>query len=662
MSRTATRIADALRRDLSSKTFLLALALMALFTATRITLLCMTGSTNVPLARWPRVFLLGAWFDALVALALATPFLLLGAVLPDRPLRGRTGYWLRFSGLWLFWSLALFVAASEITFWIEFSARLNFIAVDYLLYTHEVLDNIRESYPLAWILCGIAVGALLPALLLARGPARPPRSWRRRACSGLAALLIPGTVFLCGNIDHMYGSGNTYADELSGNGWMSFCAAMRRNELDYDRFYATIPQVEADRILQRLGVERVPLSQALHPQADEDEEPMGPLRRSPRNLVLISVESLSADFLGCYGGTQGLTPNLDRLAAEGFRFQETYATGTRTVRGLEALSLGIPPIPGQAVVRRPENKHLATLGQILDMQGFHAMFLYGGYGYFDNMNDYFKGNDHQIIDRTDFPKASGVFANAWGVADETLFQQAILAMNRATAGGKRAFAHIMTTSNHRPFTYPDGRIDIPSPGGRKGAVKYTDYAIGQFIEAARKEPWFKDTLFVITADHCASVAGRSQLPVNRYRIPLIFYGPDLVAHGSHEGRISQIDVPPTLLELLGVHGDDYFFGLSIFEQKPEWQRAFISNYQALGYLKRNTLTVLLPRRKVEAYRVDPKTGEQTPVPVDPELRKEAIAYYQTAAHAHKLHRLAAPLSATLLHPPEGGRPGRCRRG
>ena len=152
---------------------------------------------------------------------------------------------------------------------------------------------------------------------------------------------------------------------------------------------------------------------------------MGPFSRSPRNVILISVESLSAEFLGAYGSKKGLTPNLDRLAAEGLKFEHAYATGTRTVRGLEALSLGTPPIPGQAILRRPNNDHLTTIGQFLKYQGFVPYFIYGGYGYFDNMNAFFEANDYAVLDRVDFPKDSIPFENVWGVADEALFGNAL---------------------------------------------------------------------------------------------------------------------------------------------------------------------------------------------------------------------------------------------
>jgi phosphoglycerol transferase MdoB-like AlkP superfamily enzyme len=382
--------------------------------------------------------------------------------------------------------------------------------------------------------------------------------------------------------------------------------------------------------------------------AKEDEhepEEMGPFTRQARNVVLISVESLSAEFVGAYGNNKGLTPRLDALAAGGLKFENVLATGTRTVRGLEALSLGTPPIPGQAILRRPNNDHLVSVGELLALQGFAPYFIYGGYGYFDNMNAFFAGNDYKVVDRTDFPKASIPAENIWGVADEALFDNALRVLDAPAARGQRFFAHIMTTSNHRPYTYPEGRIDIKSPGGRDGAVKYTDYAIGRFIEDARGKPWFKDTLFVIVADHCASAAGKTKLPIKGYRIPMIFYAPDMLPPGTYPKLVSQADIAPTLLDLLGAKGDDHFFGESIFESTTRPARAFVSNYQELGYFKDGVLTVLSPKQRVEAFRIDPATLDATPTSVDPALRTEAIAYYQTASRAFKLNKLKADMGS-----------------
>lgn len=629
---------------------LAALCALAVWFVLRLALLAHVDAGERDTGALLLAFAKGAWFDLATLGFLAAPILLVSAALGNRFRARRSVHALRWAVLWMALAALLFGALAEIVFWREFGTRFNFIAIDYLIYTTEVVGNIRESYPVGALLAGIAVLTTL-TLWLARRHLRfddAPRSARRRAALLSAALALPLASGKLADVGQMEGSGNAWADELSGNGLFSLAAAMRRNELDYDRFYRTLPAERAEAVLAALGSGFAP--RPAH-AADRAPAPLtalpAPFLRRPKNIVLISVESLSAEFLGAHGSTKGLTPNLDRLAAGGLMFNKVFATGTRTVRGLEALSIGTPPIPGQAVVRRPGNEHLATIGEQLAHQGFTSLFLYGGYGYFDNMNAYFGANDYKVVDRTDLPAGEIVFENVWGVADESLFGGALRELDGAARDHKPIFAHVMTTSNHRPFTYPGGRIDIPSPGGRDGAVKYTDYAIGRFIEEARARPWFDDTLFVITADHCASVAGKTRLPVAKYHIPLILYGPALLRPDVSTRMASQIDIPPTLLHVLGVGGREDFLGASLFDPaaaaRPE--RVFISNYQALGYYRNDTLTVLLPRRKVEAWRVDPGTLESVPAEPDPRLVEEAVAYYQSAARALKQSRLRSAYHA-----------------
>jgi len=614
---------------------LVALVFLAVFTLTRLGLAILAGPDALPLALWPGVFGLGLWFDAAVVAFFLAPICLYEALLPNRWRTARLHGALRLIWLWLTVAALLFGAVAEATFWLEFSTRFNFIAVDYLLYTREVIGNVRQSYPVGWLLAAIGVAAALLTWWLAHAVRRADRvalTWTQRGALLAAAVAAPLASLALAGVEQMQGAGNAYADELAGNGLFTLAAAMRRNELDYDRFYRTSPGPQAAATLARVGVRRQFASAAA--PLPRPEPIAAPFLRRPRNVVLISVESLSARFLGSFGNPAGLTPRLDALARDGLLYTQLYATGTRTVRGLEALSLGTPPIPGQAIVRRPGNEHLATVGEVLRRQGYETLFLYGGYGYFDNMNAYFAGNDYRVVDRTDFPKASIGFANVWGVADEFLFDNSLVQLDRAHAAGKPFLAQIMTTSNHRPYTYPDGRIDIPSPGKREGGVKYTDYAIGRFIDQARRKPWFDDTLFVIVADHCASAAGKTTLPVAGYHIPLILYAPALLKPGRDDRVASQIDIPPTLLDVMGLPGDDHFFGQSLFEQREENRRAFISNYQELGYLKAGKLVVLGPKQRVDTFSID-ANGDATPTAPDPRLRDEAVAYYQTAFKAFK---------------------------
>lgn len=595
---------------------------------------------------FPELFgalILGVWFDIATWFYWLAPVMLVSSLLPSRwlhsPWQNKIRWFLAFLLLFIF----LFDAVAEFIFWQEFNTRFNFIAVDYLVYTHEVIGNIRESYPVPLIVLAIASFDIAFLFLLSKKIkiAAPSPSRNKRILKLVLAFLLPLLSYVCVSVEQMQFSQNAYANELAGNGLFSFAAAFRRNELDYDKFYRTIPQSIADKQLLASGVRRLPLSKSLISDHNKTETSvLGPLKRRPKNVVLIMVESLSADYVGIYGNKENLTPNFDRIAGEGLVFDKVFAAGTRTVRGLDALTIAIPPIPGQAIVHRPKSDHLATLGEFLEAQHFSTFFIYGGYGAFDSMNTYFKGNDYNVIDRTDFDKSSIQTENIWGVDDESLFDNALQVIDGNVMPSRPFFAHIMTTSNHRPFTFPEGKIDLPS-GNRKGAVKYTDYALGKFIEKARTKAWFKDTLFVIVADHCASAAGKTKLPVDRYHIPLLFYAPDLLPAGHYSRMVSQIDIVPTLLDILGVKGSWHFFGQSMFQAQHEKRdaRAFISNYQQLGYYKNDLLIILSPKHKAEAYHVNPMTLESTPTAMNHTLLNEAIAYYQTAARAYKLGEL-----------------------
>ena len=537
----------------------------------------------------------------------------------------------------------LFVAAAEWFFWDEFGVRFNFIAVDYLVYTTEVLGNIRESYPMPLILGGLFLVSSFFFILIVR--AGWLRVWlnsnsdfRGRLTTGLLFLIVPILSFLLVDNSRVPTFGNAYNQELARNGPFSMLAAFRNNELTYESFY---PTLNSDQAFARLrGLLKTDNSEFLSATPSEILRQVKNDGSEKRlNVIQITVESLSAEFLGIFGNTNQLTPNLDALAKEGMSFSHFFATGNRTDRGMEALTLSIPPTPGRSIVKRPANEHLFTLGSLFKNRGYDTSFIYSGFGYFDNMNYFFGNNGYTIIDRTIVPKDQITFANVWGACDEDLYRWVSNEADRSHSSGKPFFHFVMTTSNHRPYTYPDARIDLPSKvSGRNGAVKYTDFAIGNFINQARSKPWFSKTIFVIVADHCASSAGKTDLPVKRYEIPMIIYAPGLIKPQQVTTLCSQIDYPPTLLGLLGWDYKTRFFGKDVFRIKPTDERAFIGNYQKLGYLKRDSLTILKPVRQQTSYHYQPLTGNLSAAPQDIETIQDTIAYYQTAGYLFK-HQL-----------------------
>lgn len=318
-------------------------------------------------------------------------------------------------------------------------------------------------------------------------------------------------------------------------------------------------------------------------------------------------------------------------------FTQTYATGNRTVRGLEAITLSIPPSPGESVVKRVDNKNKVTTASVFLEKGYQVKYLYGGDAYFDNMKDFFSGNGYDIVDKSNFNDEAITFDNIWGVCDEDMYRKAIEVMNEEAQQNKPFFNHIMTVSNHRPFTYPEGKIDISGQAkSRDGGVKYTDYSIKKFFEMAQKQAWFSNTVFVIVADHCASSAGKTELPLDKYRIPALIYAPGFVAPQEYQTLMSQIDVMPTLFGLLNFEYTSSFYGTNVLDSNYV-PRAFIATYQDLGFIKDNTLTILSANQKVRQYTYEqtnlrePKTT-LTPVAAPNQKRvEEATSFYQMTA-------------------------------
>ena len=511
---------------------------------------------------------------------------------------------LYFITLFLYVLLIIFNAVSEYFFWNEFGVRYNFIAVDYLIYTNEVIGNIMESYPVVPLFSAILALTLFVTWFIFKNTKNELLTLlnfkQKLILLGSFLLLCGLSLFAIPQFDKIK-SDNTFAQEIQANGLPKFYHAFTHNELDYFQFYPTLNQKIAEENF---------LKQFQPPTLEREIVSENPELK--KNVVLISIESLSADFMEHYGNTQKITPFLDSLATKSLMFTNLYATGNRTVRGLEALTLCIPPTAGESVIKREkENKNKFTTGSVFKSKGYSVKYLYGGYSYFDNMKDFYAGNGYEIVDRDNFTPEEITFANVWGVCDEDMAKKAISEMNKDYKAGKPFFHHWMTVSNHRPFTYPEGKIDIPADSkSRKGGVKYTDYSIMKFFEMAQKQPWFKNTVFVIVADHCSSSAGKTELPMDKYRIPAMIYAPEFVAPQKFSQVTSQIDVMPTVLGLLNFKYQSKFLGQDVFS-KNFVPRAYIATYQDLGFIKDNYLTVISPTKNIKQYQLIQKPNTNT---------------------------------------------------
>lgn len=520
-----------------------------------------------------------------------------------------------------------FISFAELTFWDEFSTRFNFIAVDYLIYTNEIIGTVKESLPYKELLSFIILLSAIVTFLFRKRIINHLNNANTK--TDLIVALILSVFALCffnfSSSNKLTLNSNKYAIELGKNGSYEFCSAFINNSLDYNSFYPTIDNQKALNIV-RSNIAKNAIEEFLDNSTIFRKITSNSNKAKKYNIVLITVESLSAEFLGKFGNKQNITPNLDRLVDESIFFTNLYAVGTRTVRGLEAITLSVPPTPGSSIIRRPNNQSLFNIATIFKQQGYITNFIFGGYSYFDNLQNYFQGNGYNIVDRGNLKANEISFSNIWGVADEDIFNKALELADQNRQDGKEFFSLIMTTSNHRPYTFTEGRIDLPSGSGRSAAVKYTDYAIGKFLELAKTRPWFDNTIFIITADHCASSAGKTDLPINKYHIPLLIYAPNILKPQVINNLASQIDIAPTILGLLNFSYNSKFFGQDILNTPAN--RAFISTYQLLGLIKDNQLVILSPNAQPVTYQI---TGEdKVKVENNENLVEEAISFYQTA--------------------------------
>ncbi len=528
----------------------------------------------------------------------------------------------------IFALLTYFEIFSSAVFWNEFESAFNFIAVDYLVYTHEVIANIIQSYPMAWIITTIVILSLITTAVAQKYIV--PQVSSPRFLLKLLHTLLYGFVCLLAfrnvDISNLEISHNRFNNEIAKQGTYSLFSAFWKNEIDYDDFYITANTDKNLEILQNkfagTNITFIEPKKSIARQINS----FRPEKRA--NIIIILMESMSSKFLNenrPQEWQRKITPNLSKLAEESLFFSNTYAIGTRSVRGIEAVNLSVPPLPGMSIVRRDNNENLYSLGAIFKEKGYDNKWIYGGYGYFDNMNYFLENNGFQVVDRATWQKDEITFTNAWGTCDEDLFNKIITEADKSYAHDKPFLTLALTISNHRPYTYPDEKVELPSKiSGREGGVLYADYAIGKFLEQAKQKPWFDNTIFVFVADHTAGAAGAAEIELEDHHIPLFIYAPKFVKAQRIDTPISQIDILPTLLGLLDFSYESHFYGQDALSPTYE-SRIFVSNYQKVGYVKNNQAVILKPVRQ---YSTLPETLDAETTSA---LLTEAVAFYQNAS-------------------------------
>lgn len=466
--------------------------------------------------------------------------------------------WRRFTFCWVIAAIVLlvFLEAATPGFINEYDVRPNRIFVEYLKYPNEVFGMLWRGFKLN-IFAGLS--ATLLAIWAMWRFAQPWRSARLDWSPKKTWLVYPLVLILTlGGIRSSFGhrpanpslfaiTQDSMVNSLVLNSGYSvlYAAYSLQHEAKSSTIYGKLPKADIFRLTGAQDKE-IPTLKTLEPSVKRDK---------PLNLVIILQESLGATFVESLGGVP-VTPNLEKLKSQGVWFTQLYATGTRSVRGIEAVVTGFAPTPADSTVKLDlSQKGFFTLADLLSRMGYNTEFIYGGETHFDNMQGFFMGNGfQQVFGQKDYKNP--VFVASWGASDEDLLNKTHEQLMAHHASGKPFFTLAFSSSNHAPFEFPDGRIELyeQPKATENNAVKYADYALGEFFKKAQAAPYWKDTVFLVVADHDIRVRGDSLVPVERFHIPGLILGADIQPRVV-DTITSQLDLPVTVLSLMGVRAE-----------------------------------------------------------------------------------------------------------
>jgi len=527
---------------------------------------------------------------------------------------------IRLTHVWMVLAFTLIIFLEVVTpeFIAEYDIRPNRIFVDYLAYPAEVSKMLWEGYKpaIALSLAGILVCLFIAYHLLARNDKTESRKLNIKTVTmriGLSAcILILAFVSMRSSLQHrpfnpsvVYFSNDNLINSLPLNSTYSvlFAAYNAQSEKQASAFYGKATEQEVISGVQALA--------ALAPShvGSQDIPTLryheATYQGNHRNIVILLQESLGSRFVGALGG-QKLTPELDQLMQEGWNFSNAYATGTRSVRGIEAVFTGFTPGPSRSVVKLSKSQqNFFSLASLLKRHNYTTQFIYGGESHFDNMKSFFLGNGVDLIH--DLPEfTSPNFVGSWGASDEDLYNEAHLQFEKLAQDEKPFFSLVFTTSNHSPWEVPDSCNSTfqGEPQTRENAIRYSDCALGKFMRKAKQSSYWDDTIFIVIADHDSRVYGSELVPLEHFKIPALILGKDIPAKRD-DRLVSQIDFAPTLLSLAGISDANPMIGYDLTHNlPPEKQRAMMQYGENFALITQDTATILRPNLPPSVFQHD----------------------------------------------------------
>lgn len=624
--------------------FLLRMFGLSLFilTLSRLLLVAWQWDRVAPTNQWINMVIQGIRADLIiVSFWVLIPVLLIPFWRPTQWQKswGVFSYWWSVIGLALF----IFMELATPAFIQQYDIRPNRLFVEYLKYPKEVFATLWNGFrgPFLGGIFLTLVLTLISAKLIRDNNTRPYQIPYLHLLVAWPLIVLALVMAIRSTTQHrpanpaMFAlTGDALVNSLviSSTYSVAFALYGMKHEAKSSEMYGKLPEQEV--IKANLDWPWLTHYQFTTPNLPTLHQQTAALARpKPLNLVIVLEESLGATFVESLGGVS-VTPELEKLKEKGWWFEQLYATGTRSVRGIEAVVAGFMPTPAQSTVKLSlSQKNFFTIAEILERQGFHTEFIYGGEAHFDNMRAFFTGNGFEkIIDFKDIKNPQ--FVGSWGASDEDLFNHAHDHLQELSKKDQPFFSLIFTSSNHAPFEFPDGRIELYEHPKQvvNNAVKYADYALGEFFKKAQASNYWDNTLFLIVADHDNRVYGNVLVPVNKFHIPGLILGADIQPE-KITTLASQIDLAPTLLSLMGVSGEHPMLGRDLAADRHSPGRVLIQFEDYFALMTQTSdanykLTILKPDETAVSATYEPQTKVATLLNSDVEQseRKRALAH------------------------------------
>jgi phosphoglycerol transferase MdoB-like AlkP superfamily enzyme len=621
-------------------------------------------AADIPASSLARAFGVGLRFDLIIVCYCMIPLVFTLLFRNGPGLRRVCLYWLGFCG-----AVGIFLGIAELEFYHEFHARLNSIAFQYLKEDPKtVLRMLWFGFPVAryLLLCGFLWSLFVGGLLLVnkRFPAygKPVPTPYRPAVHAIAFLLVMllGVVGARGTLragpplrwGDAYFSQHTFANHLSLNGTFTLAKALSDvdNEKKRQKWLHALPQAEATAATREMLVtDRDELLEMDRFAVLRRHRPIIKLQENRiKNVVVIIMESFSGEFVGALQRDFGVTPEFDKLAGEGLLFDHFFSNGTHTHQGMFASLASFPNIPGhEYLMQQPQGQNaFSGLSDLLKERGFSDLYVYNGDFAWDNQEGFFRNQGMtRFVGRKDYLNPKYVNPT-WGVSDEDMYSRALVELEEI-AKNSPFYAILQTLSNHTPYVLPSPLpVDpVPAESGPLAehltAMKYSDWALGQFFKAAKQSSYYDETLFVITGDHGFGVPQQlTGIDILMFHVPLLLIGPGVRdAYGSRSSIVgTQVDIVPTIVGLLGQPFVHQSWGRNLLAL-PEGDRGFgvikpSGSDQTTALIKGEYVLTRSPDEKfvLSTYQLYPHARGET---VEDETRKkemtkELLSYIQAA--------------------------------